>query len=196
MSEVLENLFGSKARTRVLRFFLLNPDREYSVAETAKRNMLKISDARREINNFKKIKFVSEKIKKGKKRYHLNVNFAFYPELKNLIVKSNVYPQCESLGKIKNIGSVKLAIVSGIFLNHPKSKADMILAADNVSRRKLNNLINNIEAELGKEIKYVLMSGEELRYRVNMMDRFLLDFIKEPHNEIINKIPEIKRLKR
>lgn len=196
MSEVLENLFGSRARTRVLRFFLLNPDRDYSVAETARRNMLKISDARREINNFKKIKFISEKTKKGKKRYRLNVNFAFYPELKNLMVKSNIYPQCESLGKIKNIGSVKLAMISGIFLNYPKSKADMILAADNINRRKLNNLISNIEAELGKEIEYVLMSGEELKYRINMMDRFLLDFIKDPHDEIINKVPEIKRLKK
>lgn len=196
MSEVLENLFGSRARTRVLRFFLLNSEQEYSILEIAKKNLLKISDARREINSFKRIKFLLEKNRKGRKYYQLNINFAFYPELKNLIVKSNIYPQCESLKRIKNIGSVKLAIISGIFLNQPKSKADMILAADNINRRKLKNLISNIEAELGKEIRYVLMSGEELKYRVNMMDRFLLDFIKDPHDEIINKIPEIKRLEK
>jgi len=188
MVEILESLFGSKSRARMLRFFLLNPDQEYSIAEAAKKNMLKITDAKREIKSFKKIKFIIEKTKKRKKFYRLNPDFIFQPELKSLVAKSNTHPQCKILKKIKGVGNVKLAVVSGIFLNYPKSKADLILAADNVNRRKLNNLISNLEAELGKEVRYVLMSSEELKYRVNMMDRFILDFIKDPHDEIVNKI--------
>jgi len=172
----------------MLRFFLLNSDQEYSTKEAAKRNMLKIADAKREIRDLKKIKFITEKTKKRKKFYCLNTDFILQPELKSLVAKSNTYPQCDVLKKIKSVGNVKLAIVSGIFLDYPKSKADMILAVDNVNRRKLKNLISSIEAELGKEIKYVLMSSEELKYRVNMMDRFILDFTKGPHNKIVNKI--------
>ncbi len=188
MSEILENLFGSRARARMLRLFLLNPEREYSIAEAAKRNMLKVADAKREIKNFKKINFITEKTRKRKKFYRLNPDFILQPELKSLVAKSSAYPQCQGLKKIRSIGNVKLAVVSGIFLDYPKSKADMILAVDNVNRRKLKNLISGIEAELGREIKYVLMSSEELKYRVNMMDRFILDFVKGPHNKIINKI--------
>lgn len=185
---MLESLFGSKSRARMLRFFLLNSDQEYSIAEVAKKNMLKVSDAKREIKDFKKIKFIMEKTKKRRKFYYLNLDFIFQPELKSLVAKSNTYPQRSILKKIKSVGNVKLAMVSGIFLNYPKSKADMILAVDNVNRRKLKKLIGNIEAELGKEIKYVLMNSEELKYRVDMMDRFILDFIKGPHNKIIDKI--------
>lgn len=194
MSEVLESLFGSKARARILRFFLLNAGEEYQLSGIARKNMLRKQEARREINNFKKIKFIIERAKKGKKFYTINTEFSFYPELRNLVVKSNIYPQCKSLEKVKNIGAVKLAIVSGVFLNYPKSKADMILVVDDIIRSKLKNLMNSLEAEIGKEINYVLMNSEELKYRLNMTDRFLLEFLRGPHDEVINKVAGLKNI--
>ena len=193
MSETLEILFGSRAKARLLRFFLQNTDHEYSLAEVSKKNLLKNFQMKKELKDLKDIKFILEKNKKGKKVYALNREFAFYPELKNLIVKSNIYPQCKSLGKLKGIGDVKLALISGIFLNYPRSKADMVLVANNVSRGKLKNLMNNLEAEIGKEITYAFMNSDEFRYRLNMMDRFLLDFLEGPHDEIVNKIPRLKQ---
>lgn len=192
MSQILEVIFGSKAKMRILRFFLLNPEKEYPVSEVAKKNMLKNDEVKRELNSLKNIKFVIEKIKKNKKYYQLNSEFSFYPELRNLIVKSNIYPQCKSLGKIKNIGQVKLAVVSGIFLNYPKSKADMVIVADNVSRGRLNSFMSNLEAEIGREVCYVIMNSEELKYRLNMTDRFILEFLRGPHDEIINKVAGLK----
>jgi hypothetical protein len=193
MSETLEILFGSKARVRVMRFLLLNPELEFDAAEIARKNMLKRDDVHRELANFKKIRFVTEKLRKRKKYYSLNSQFAFYPELRSLIVKSNIYPQCRSLGRVRGIGDVKLALVSGVFLNYPKSKADMVVVADNVSRGKLRNLMSSLEAEIGKEITYVLMTGEELKYRLNMLDRFLLEFLEGPHSELVNKVSGLKR---
>lgn len=188
----MEILFGSKAKARLLRFFLLNSDQEYSIDELSKKTMLKVSQAKKELNALKKIKFVIEKKKKGGKYYAFDPDFPFYAELKNLVVKSSIYPKCGSLKKIKSIGDVKLSLVSGMFLNYPKNKVDMILVAENVSRPKLNNLVHNLEAELGKEITYVLMNSEEFKYRLNMLDRFLLDFLEGPHDEIVNKIPKLK----
>lgn len=193
MSEILESIFGSKARARLLRFFLLNPEVEYSLIDVAKKNMLEHTHFQKEINSLKKIKFLIEKSRKGKKHYALNVNFPFYPELRNLIIKSNVYPQCQSLGGVRNIGDVKLALISGVFLNYAKGKADMLLVVDNLNRTKLKNLMNNLEAEIGKEIRYVLISSEEFKYRMNMLDRFILEFIESPHDELINKVPTLKR---
>ena len=69
MSEILETLFGSRARTRVLRFFLLNPEKECRVTEIAKKNMLTPAVVRKEINEIKKIKFIAEHSKKGIKYY-------------------------------------------------------------------------------------------------------------------------------
>ena len=193
MSQILETIFGSRAKTRLLRFFLLNPEQEYGFSEIIGKNMIRGSEAKREIRSLKRIKFIQERVKKRKKFYILNLNFPFYPELRNLIVKSNIYPQCRSLGRVKGIGDVKLALVSGVFLNYPKSKADVLIVANNVSRGKLKNLINNLEAEIGKEVSYVLMTSDELKYRLNMMDRFILGFLESPHDEVINKIPGLRR---
>jgi hypothetical protein len=194
MSETLDSLFGSKAKTRLLRFFLLNPEKEYLISEMVQKNMIPSTRIRKELNELKKIKFIVEKVKKSGKTYTLCPEFYYLDELKNLFAKSNAYPQCKSLGKIKLIGDVKLALVSGTFLNYPKSKVDLVMVANNVSRGKLKQAMGNLEAEIGKEISFVLMNSEEFKYRLDMLDRFLLDFLEAPHEELINKMPGLKRI--
>ncbi len=193
MSEILEMLFGSKSRVRVLRLFLLNPENEYSVDEVAQKNMITPASVRKEITLLKKISFIKEKTKKGKKIYCLDQQFHFYPELKSLISKSTASPESKSLARLKSLGDVKLALVSGIFLNYPKSKVDMVLVVNNVNRSRLKNLMNSLEAEIGREVSFALMNSEEFKYRLDMLDRFLLDFLEGPHTELVDKIPGLKR---
>jgi len=170
-----------------------NPEQEYLQSEIAKRNMLKLVTVRKELDNLVKIRFIFKRSRKGKKTFILNQEFAFYPELKNLVAKDNIYPQLKSLSKIKALGNIKLAAISGAFVNYHKSKADMILVGDGISRARLKNLMNSLEAEIGKEVDFVLMTGEEFKYRLNMLDKFILEFFEGPHEEIINKITGLKR---
>ena len=193
MSNILEYFFGSKEKTRILRFFLHNPEQRYNLTEVAQRNMLNRNRARKELENLHKIKFLFKKTHKGKIVYYLNQEFIFYPELKNLVAKDNMHPQSGSLDRIKNVGNVKLAVISGGFINYAKSKADMILVGDGISRAKLKNLMNCLEAEIGKEVDFALMTSEEFKYRLNMLDKFILEFLEGPHEEIINKISGLRR---
>ncbi len=193
MSEILEGLFGSKERLRLLRFFLQNPEGCFDSAEIMRRNMLKWAKIRHDMDMLCRIKFILKSKQKGVVVYRLNQNFDFYPEMKNLIAKANVSPQCKSLARVASLGSVKLAIISGVFINYQKSKADMILVGDDISKAKLNNLMNNLEAEIGKEVNFVLMTMEEFKYRLNMLDKFILEFLEGPHEEVINKIVGLKQ---
>jgi len=161
--------------------------------EIAKKNMLPSGATRKELNELIKIKFLTKHTRKGVKYYALDQTFHFYFELKNLFAKSTSSPQCKNLTKLKNIGDVKLALVSGIFLNYPKSKVDMVIVANNVSRGKLKSVMNGLEAEVGKEVSFVLMNSDEFKYRLDMLDRFLIDFIEGTHMELIDKIPGFKR---
>lgn len=193
MPDILETLFGSKERARLLRFFLQNPDQPFDFSQIVKKNILKSSRTRSELANFLKLKFIQKKSKKGNIVYQFNSNFSFYLELKNLVSKANVYPQCQTMAKIGKLGNMKLAVISGVFLNYPKSKADMILVGEEVSKAKLRNFMSALEAEIGKEISFVLMSLEEFKYRLNMLDKFVLEFLEGPHEEVINKIPGLKQ---
>ena len=193
MSEALEALFGSKERTRLLRFFLQNPDPLFGFSEIVKKNMLNPGKTRKELAGLTKIKFVIKRTRQGKNFYSLNRSFSFYPELKSLISKSNVFPQSSSLSKLGKMTGMKLAVISGAFINYEKSKADMILVGDGISKAKLKNVLNSLEAEIGKEISFVLMTTEEFKYRLNMLDKFILEFLEGPHEEVVNKLPELKR---
>lgn len=70
----------------------------------------------------------------------------------------------------------------------------MIVVANNTTRSRVNAVMSAIEAEVGREIRYVLMDSEEFKYRMEMLDRFLTDFFEGPHEEVINKVAGLKRL--
>ncbi|XLQ19982.1 MAG: hypothetical protein ACKUBY_05370 [Candidatus Moraniibacteriota bacterium] len=193
MPEILENLFGSKSRSRVLRFFVLNPGREITVDEMKEKMSVDGRRIRADINALLKIDFIQEATRKKVKYYTLNESFPYYVELRNLFIKANTYPQCKELEKIDSIGNVKLVIVSGVFLNYNKARLDVLIVCDDMSRTKLLKVIEAIEAEVGKEVRYMAMSTEELTYRLDMMDRFLIEFLSSPNDIVVNKVSKLQK---
>lgn len=193
MSDIFETLFGSKTRARLLRLFILNPEKSFTTEEIAEKAILLRAPLLREARSLVRIKFLIERTKGGKPFFSMNPTFPFFAELRTLFVRpdSSVYENM--FKRIQSVGDVRLLLVSGIFLNHQKSKADMILVVNNPSRAKLKAAMGFIEAEIGREIRFVLMNGEELQYRLNMMDRFLMEFLENPVREVVNKVPELKR---
>jgi hypothetical protein len=194
MTEIFSQLFESRTRARLIKFFMLNDKREYSAREVVQKNKMNSSQIARELHRFEKMKMIIGRTRKGKRFYETNTGFIFYPELKNLVVKSNTMPECRSLGQIKGLGKVKLALISGVFLNYPKGRADLLVVGDELSRAKLKHLLENMEAEVGKEINYSVMNAEEFKYRTDMLDKFIMDFLEGPFEEIICKVPNLKEI--
>jgi len=194
MSFVLfESLFGTKVRARLIRLFVLNPEGEYSTADIASKTLLPKPEVSREIVRLKKMGFLRELSRRKVKMYQMRPDFPFFPELRSLVLKSNVGVSNQMFQKLQTAGEVKLVLISGLFLNHQKSKADMILVINNAHRLRLKAAMDRLEAEIGREIRFVLMDTDELHYRLNMLDRFLIEFLEGPYQEIVNRVPEIKR---
>jgi hypothetical protein len=177
-----------------MKFFMLNDREVYTLKDIARKNQLKSVQASRELARLERIKMVASRSKKGQRLYQTNRDFIFYPELKNLVVKSNTLPECRSLHRIKGLGKVRLALMSGVFLNYPKGRADLLIVGDELSRAKLKHLLESLEAEVGKEVNYALMSSEEFKYRTDMLDKFVMDFLEGPFEEIICKVPNLKEI--
>lgn len=190
---LFESLFGSRVRARLIRFFAMNPDGEFFVSDIADKTLLPKTDVSREAKKLAKMKFIHERTRQGKNYYVSNTEFPFYMELKTLVSKLNVNAEASVFRKLKTIGEVKLILISGLFLNYPKSKVDMILVVNNLNRAKLRQAITHLEAEVGKEVRFVLMNSEELQYRLNMLDRFFIEFLEGPYEEVVNKVAELKR---
>ncbi|NTW14040.1 MAG: hypothetical protein HGA31_03365 [Candidatus Moranbacteria bacterium] len=190
---IFEGLFGSKVRARLVRFFILNPTTAYATAEISEKTLLSRSDIARDILKLKKMSMLKESTRKGVKTYQLHSDFPFYTELKSLVVKSNSDIPRQMFKKFRTAGDVKLILISGMFLNNPKSKADMVLVINNAHRVKLKQSIEKLEAEIGQEVRFVVMDTDELHYRLNMLDRFLIEFMEGPYQEVLNRLPELKR---
>lgn len=133
-----------------------------------------------------------KKIKKtnelgGRAYYGFNPKFEFSEELKNLMLTPPPASLSKMARKISALGRVKLALVSGVFLNK-ENVADILIVADDVDRRKFKNFLKSLEAEIGTQIIFAIMDKEEFNYRRAMFDRFVRLMLEGPHEILIDKI--------
>ncbi|MBT3355771.1 hypothetical protein HN784_04660 [bacterium] len=188
MKNSLEALFGSRERWRLIKMFLLNSEEKFTNREVALRNKVDGRKIAGILVQLVKAGFLNTHTKKSRKLYSLNKKFPFFSELKILVVKSNLYPQCESLGKIRGLGEIQFSLISGVFMDNSKSKTDLLIVGDLISNAKLKHLLEDLEAEMGREINYSLMSSSEFKYRVNMFDKFILELLEASHEVIVNNM--------
>lgn len=202
---LLEKLFGSAARIKIIRLFLLNPDTLFISREISRRCKVVPNLARREISLLNKIGFIKQekeivsdliklkngKIKNNKKKVQgwvLDESFVFLPALKNLVLNSAPVDREKMIKTFKKAGKMKLIILSGIFIQSTGSRVDILLVGDAIKKGALERSLKNIEAEIGKELVYAVFNSKEFSYRLGMYDRFVHDVLDYPHEKILNKM--------
>lgn len=121
--------------------------------------------------------------------YHVNEDFVAFRELRDLISRASVAPRKKLFRQLNGMGRIKLAVLSGIFINNnDQSRIDLLIVGDNVNRRKFSSFLAHTESELGKSIQHTIMDTEEFQYRMDMSDRFLRDILEYPHEKLINRL--------
>jgi len=147
------------------------------------------------VEGLRKIGFLRKKTirKKTKEKkagiyFFVNPQFDFYSELRTLVLKSLPASLEKIFRQIKKLGRIKLAILSGVFLNLDNSRVDLFIVGDGISKRRLESFLRNLEADVGRAINYAVFSTEDFNYRYEMFDRFILDILEKPHQKLINKL--------
>lgn len=186
--EILEQLFDSPVKVKLLRLFLRNPEESFRLKEVNRRIKSDVHACRRQMKKLENINLLNSRVKDKHKVYFVNSDFDFYNELRTLVLKSNPASQEKILSRLKTLGRIKLAILAGIFLNAKNSRVDLLVVGDNIKKRKLSNFLRDLEAEVGKEIDYVVFSSGDFNYRYDMFDRFIRDILEKPHEKLINKL--------
>jgi len=188
LKPTLDALFDSPIKVRLLKLFLYDPDENFASRTIAKKLNLTPVQVNKNMGDLAKINFLNCKNLKGGKTFKVNCDFDFYSELKELVVKASPASKEKMLKRIKSLGKIKLALLAGVFVNSDTSQADLLIVGDNVKPAKFNNFIKNLEAEIGKEINYSLMTSKEFDYRYDMYDRFIRDLLDFKHEKLINKL--------
>lgn len=184
----LDAIFDSQIRARILKLFLYSPDKNFDL-ETIKKT-LNVGSAliNKQFKSLQAVKFIVAKRIGRKKFFKVNKNFDFYNELKELIAKASPASKEKMLKRLGKVGKIKLALISGIFINSDTSRADLLVVGDQINQSKFNKFLKDLEAEVGKEINYAIMTTKEFQYRHDMYDRFVRDILDFKHEKLINKL--------
>lgn len=198
MEQVLEKLFGSVPRIRLIKLFVRNPGVGFTLAGVLKKSQCKSPSVRPELRKLEEIGLIKKRVatpkipgtRKPKKTliYYTNEAFPLLEELRNLIAKYSFTYRKSLLKKVHELGKVKLAVISGIFINSDRSRTDLLIVGDNLKRGRMDKFLSHLELELGKSLQYTVMDSKEFEYRKTMYDRFLRDILEFPHEKLINKI--------
>lgn len=202
--DILEKLFGSAAKVKLIKLFLLNPDVAYDVVTAAERAKVSRGTARKEITNLEKIDFLKQKsyikeVRRQKNRrietfrkrtngWTLDQKFPYIEAIKSFLSNINPFSHKDIIQRISRAGTIKLLIISGIFIKNPDSRVDLLAVGDGLKQAQFDNIIKTIESEIGKEIRYTTFETSEFNYRYSMFDKLIRDILDYPHEKIINKL--------
>lgn len=177
---MLNALFGSESRVKIINLFFLYPDKRYTLQQIAHASGLPLNSLRRETDNLLKvgvIKEVEPTEGEKKKSFSVNLEFILYPEISALFAKTQIIFSQNFIVNLQKICQPKLLILSGFFVNYPEAKTDLLLVGT-IRREAFLKLVKGLERELGREINFTVMTEREYRYRRDVMDIFLYNILE------------------
>jgi hypothetical protein len=196
-------LFGSQARVKIMRLFLLNAADVFEFQDIVKRSKVSLLAVRKEIRVLEKSGLIKKKsffketalkTKGGdpaKKRIYgwaINETFELLKPLKEFLIDTEPMRKQEVVNKFKHAGKIKLLIVAGIFTQEHDSRVDLLIVGDDLKKSVIENALHGVEAEVGKEISYAYFDTKEYLYRISICDKFVRDVLDYPHEKLVNKL--------
>lgn len=204
MNDILGALFGSSARVKILRLFLSNLDTNYTMDEVVNRSKVHPQTAKKELALFVKIGLLKKasatrvattgrgknKKETSKKVSGFIVDRHFDELLSLRSFMLNIAPtdEKEIIKKVSPVGKVKLIIIAGEFIRDTNSRVDIMVVGDAMKPALLKAAIAELEAHMGKELRYSAFTTADFTYRLGVYDRLIRDVLDYPHQILVDKL--------
>jgi len=202
---MLEHLFGSKTRQKLLRLFFNNPQKDFFVRELTRVLNLQINAIRRELDHLVLANVIAQNdepdnlspfdepsgSQSKRKYYRLNSKGLLNPELKALLIKDRSSKETGLIDDLKKLNSIEYLLLSGKFAGVENAVTDLLIVGD-ISSREIKRLIDQYEADSEEEVRYTLMSVKEYAYRRVVADKFLTDLISSKTIVVVDKLGKLK----
>jgi hypothetical protein len=183
---MIEQLFGSKTRVKLLQLFLANPGRSFYVRELTRKIDEQINSVRRELSNLLGIGIIKSDSVNNKLYYEVNQGYKHFKALQSIfsveLPQQDVSPasQGDLLKRLQAVGAFDVVITSGNLVGKQGSDIDLILVGSS-NKQKLEKLIKTVELEEGNPVRYTVISESEFKYRLDIKDRFISTVLSGKH---------------
>lgn len=187
---MIEQLFGSKTRVKLLQLFYGNPNRSFYVREITRKIDEQINSVRRELANLLSIGLISSDTNNNRLYYEVDQNYKYYAALEAIFGSGTLAPSAPSAeveGQIlKGLGNIDLALLTGQLTRDDRSGIDLLLVGD-LNQAQVAKYVTDLEEKEGKELRYAVMTRDEFVYRKEVNDRFLTQVLSSKMQVLIDK---------
>lgn len=194
---MLEHIFGSKTRLKMLRIFFQNGDQAFYVRELSRLVGSQINAVRREIANLLEASVIvsaegeadNQPNSGNSKRKYFRLNEAsiLNQELRSLLIKARFFSEQKLVEQINQLGKIDYLLLSGCFVGSSSAPTDFLVVGE-LSRKDLAELVEHFEKEFGGEVRYTIMKTKEFLYRRDVADHFLSDLLSQKHVVAIDRL--------
>lgn len=186
---MIDALFGSKTRIKLLHLFLNNPGKSFYVREITRLIDEQINSVRRELSNMLNVGIIKSDTSDNKLYYEVNQRYEHYVPLRAIFgddvsvseqLPHTVPSTLDWQSKLDEVGHIKLAILGGVFVPNSVSAVDLLLVG-NPSLAKLKGFIKTLEKQEGRELNYSVLPYDEFYYRLSIRDKFITELVASKH---------------
>lgn len=189
---MIDQLFGSKTRVKLLGLFLNNPGRAFYVREITREIDEQINSVRRELANLVEVGVVKSSTENNKVYYEVAQGWKFYEQLREMFAADDKKADDTKVStktwakKFANLGDVRVAIFAGKLVYGSESPLDLLVAGDNISEVKFKNFAKALEKDAGVSLNYSLLSFNDFYYRLSVRDAFVMDVLSAKNEVVID----------
>jgi predicted transcriptional regulator len=181
---MIEQLFGSKTRVKLLQLFYSNPNRSFYVREITRKIDEQINSVRRELSNLLNVGIITSDNTNNKLYYEVSQKYEYYDPFqiifgggKKRTTKAKASTdttakQDSDEHDLKALGHIDLAVYTGQFTRDESTGVDLLLVGD-VNMNAVTKYVGELEAKEGKDIRYTVMKLADFKYRQQIKDRFV-----------------------
>lgn len=186
---MIDALFGSKTRVKLLYLFLNNPGRAFYVREITRKIDEQINSVRRELANMMSIGIIKSETSNNRLYYEINQDYTHYAPLHQIFADSGV---SDAVGvadlndwtkRLKAIGDIKVAVFAGKLVHGSSSEVDVLLVGT-TNKTQVKKFIRELEEEENKTLNYAVMEYQDFYYRLSIKDRFVTTLMSSKHTVI------------
>lgn len=211
---MIEQLFGSKTRVKLLQLFYQNPNRSFYVREITRKIDEQINSVRRELANLLSIGLIKSDTNNNRLYYEVDQTFGHYGALSSMFsgkkhkppkkdsttalvadkVTTKELPQSSTEQEIEDpfakelsrAGNIRLALYTGQFTRDDSAGVDIVIVGD-INYSAIENLIGELEKAEKKELRYSIFTPEEFIYRQQINDKFMVKLADARKILLINR---------
>ena len=190
---MIDALFGSKTRVKLLHLFLNNPGKSFYVREITRIIDEQINSVRRELSNMMAVGIITSDTADNKLYYQVDQRYEHYLPLRAIFAdqkkdapKTVTEPAASDWQPfIKELPGIRIAIAAGVLVRGSAGKVDLLLVG-NTAPARLKKSIKSIEKLEGRDLNYSVLPYDEFYYRLSVRDKFITEILNNNHVVIVD----------